>query len=86
MSSFTPPTVSWAWPTGSRLLDRLQLPRGISVVTNGQGGWTNEPYPWLGNIENLIEGTDYFLGGHFYQNLAPTVATSLTNAGYTLGP
>lgn len=94
MANFTPPTNFYGWPTGNRFIDRIQIDRGITVISNGMGGWTQTEFPYIGNIGNvnpitsvqndLVEGIDYFLGGHYYPNIPSDVATSLEAAGYIL--
>jgi hypothetical protein len=83
-TSYTPPTESYGWPTGSLLIDRLSIPRGLTVITDGHGGWYTDAFPYLGDIENLTEGVDYFMGGHVYE-IDCTTALSLYNAGFFPG-
>lgn len=80
---FEPPYIDYGWPTGNRLFDRIKIHRGICVVTDSAGGWQNIEFPWLGLIETLIDGQDYFLGGHIYP-VTQDIANSLITAGYTV--
>lgn len=84
MTAFTPPTVRYAWPTGDRLIDRIQLNRGVSIITDGAGGWITNEVPFLGDIEDLVEGRDYFMGGHVY-DIDDATAAALTAAGFIVG-
>ena len=83
MPIFTPPTVSYAWPTRDRLTSRLKVPRGIAVLTDGAGGWIENEFPYLGDLLDLVDGVDYFLGGHRYF-ISSALAASLRAAGYTV--
>ena len=38
----------------------------------------------LGDLDGLVDGEDYFLGGHVYE-VSDEVAAELTTAGYTVG-
>ena len=61
MPTFTPPTQQQGAATGDSLFDRYTVPVGLSVVrTNGV--FTTTPYPWLGDLVDLTEGSDFFLG------------------------
>lgn len=77
---YVTPSTPYPWPTGDRLTSRLNVPRGISVITDGHGGWTTTENPYLGVIRPLTEGVDYFLGGHTY-DIDPDVGLSLFSAG-----
>lgn len=89
-TTYTTPTTAYAWPTGTRLLDRVRITRGLCVITDGNGGWKTVEFPYLGDLgsvnpitsatEGLVEGTDYFLGGHNYAIDCAT-GLSLYNAG-----
>lgn len=79
-TTYTPPAESYGWPTRTRLLDRLAIPRGLSVITDGAGGWYTDAFPPLTTLQNLTEGTDYFVGGHEYF-IDCTTAQSLYNHG-----
>lgn len=83
MPSFTPPTQQQGVRTGDRLFDRYSFPVGQTVM-RVDGVWTTTPYPWLGDIADLTEGTDYFLGGRTYI-ISNDVAAELTAAGYETG-
>jgi hypothetical protein len=81
MPAFTPPTTSYPWPTGERLTSRLKVNRGLTVITDGNGGWTTTQFPWMGTLDGLVEGADYFLGGHLYF-ISDELAASLEAAGF----
>lgn len=78
------PTTEYPWPTGERLTSRLRIKRGLTVITDGQGGWTTTQFPYQGVLSPLVDGTDYFLGGHQYEIDCDT-ALSLYNAGFFPG-
>ena len=82
MPLFTPPTQKESVP-GDPLFSRYTIPVGLSVVKTG-GVFVTTPYPWLGEIAALVEGTDYFLGGRTYI-ISSTVADALTADGFTTG-
>lgn len=82
---YEPPTYLQGWPTGQPLIDRLRIPRGYTVVTDGNGGWNLVTSVWLGVIQNLTEGVDYFLGGHIYE-VSDELYASLTSPGPTPAP
>lgn len=84
MPTFTPPTQQQGVQRGDRLFDRYTVPVGLSVVKR-DGVFTTTPYPWLGEIADLTEGTDFFLGGRTYV-VSDAVAGELTAAGYTVVP
>jgi uncharacterized membrane protein YadS len=60
---------------------RYTIPVGVSVV-QVNGVYTEMPYPWLGTIAELEEGTTYFLGGRTYE-VSDEVATALAADGFT---
>lgn len=81
MPLFTPPTTtdhSDDWFFG-----RYAVTVGQSVV-KVNGVFTLMPYPWLGEIADLTEGTEWFQGGRTYV-ISPDVAAELTAAGFTTG-
>lgn len=83
MPLFRPPTVSQAMP-GDRLFSRYSaIPVGQSVVLR-DGTYRITPFPWLGEIAELTEGEDYFLGGHEYV-VSTDIADALTADGFTIG-
>lgn len=84
MPTFTPPTQQQGARTGDRLFDRYTVPVGQSVV-KVNGTFTTTPYPWLGDLDGLSEGTDYFLGGHGPYIISNDLAAELNAAGYTTG-
>jgi hypothetical protein len=66
--------------------------RGVTVYsTDGGTTWKQQVFPFIGDIGNndgingvpngLVEGTDYFLGGHTY-TITSAQQTILTNAGF----
>ena len=81
MPTFTPPTRNEG--SSDPFFGRYSIPVGQSVVKKN-GVYTTTPYPWLGDIASLTEGTDYFLGGRTY-TITEAVATALTADGYTTG-
>lgn len=80
MPSFTPPTRLEA--SSDPFFGRYSIPVGQSVV-KVDGVFTTTPYPWLGDLDGLVDGVDYFLGGRTY-TVSAEVATELTAAGYTV--
>ena len=83
MPTFTPPTQQQGAATGDSLFDRYTVPVGLSVVrTNGV--FTTTPYPWLGDLVDLTEGSDFFLGGRTYI-ISNDLAAELQAAGYETG-
>lgn len=82
MPTFETPTQQQGVRRGDRLFDRYTTPVGLSVL-KVDGMFTTVPYPWLGDLEGLTEGTDYFLGGRSYV-VTDAVAAELTAAGYTV--
>ena len=81
MPLFTPPTRLEA--SSDPFFGRYRIPVGESVV-RVNGTFTTQPYPWLGDLDGLVDGEDYFLGGHVYE-VSDEVAAELTTAGYTVG-
>lgn len=80
MPRFTPPTVEQGVRRGDRLFDRYTIPVGQSVV-KVDGTYTVVPYPWLGDLEGLQDGVDYFLGGRDY-TVSVDVALALEADGF----
>lgn len=79
MPTFTTPVVQEG--SDDPFFGRYLLNVGQSVVlTNGH--YTTTPYPWLGELVGLTEGTDYFLGGRTY-TVTSAVAAALNADGYT---
>lgn len=84
MPTFKGPTVDEGitGPGLNRLVARYKLARGETVINYGDGkGWQTVRFPWNGDLTNLTDGVDYFLGGHTY-TITTAQATDLTNAGY----
>ena len=79
MPTFTPPTRNEG--SSDFFFGRYSIPVGESVVKTG-GTYRTTPYPWLGDLAGLTEGTDYFLGGRTY-TITSAVATALQADGYT---
>lgn len=82
MPSFTPPTQQQGVASGDPLFSRYTVPVGLSVV-KVNGAFITQPFPWLGDIAHLSEGTDYFLGGRTYV-VTHAVAAELVAAGYSV--
>jgi hypothetical protein len=78
MPTFTPPTVNES--SSDHFFGRYSVPVGQSVVRT-DGVFQTTPYPWLGDLDGLTDGTDYFLGGHIY-TITDEVAAELIAAGY----
>lgn len=82
MPTFTPPTQSQA--VEDRFWGRYSVPVGISVLWNGST-FTDVPYPWLGELIDLVEGETWFQGGRVY-TVTSDVAAALNAAGYETTP
>ena len=80
MPSFTPPTIKQS-VGGDRLFSRYGTQVGQSVVKFGDT-YRLTPFPWLGDIADLTEGVDYFLGGRTYV-VTDAIATALEADGFT---
>lgn len=78
MPSFTPPTVLQS--SSDSFWGRYSIPVGQSVV-KVNGHFTLMPYPWLGELVDLTEGTDYFLGGRTYV-VTEDIAAALEGDGF----
>lgn len=83
MPSFTTPTQQQGVRSGDPLFDRYSFPVGLTVMRSG-ATWVTRPYPWLGEIADLAEGSDYFLGGRTYI-ISNDIAAELQAAGYETG-
>lgn len=90
MPSFTPPTRLEA--SSDHFFGRYSIPVGQSVV-RVNGTFITQPYPWLGDLADLTDGVDYFLGGHEYviddaiaAELEAAGFTTIPDAGYGVGP
>ena len=79
MPTFTPPVVQEG--SDDPFFGRYLTNVGQSVV-KANGHYATTPYPWLGELVDLTEGTDYFLGGRTY-TVTPAVAAALQADGYT---
>lgn len=82
MPTFTPPTRSEACE--DPFWGRFSTEVGVSVLWDG-ATYTSVPYPWLGELVNLVEGETWFQGGRTY-TITPAVAAALNAAGYTTAP
>lgn len=99
MSTFTPPSIPQqiddsffgrfgGIPTGlSVVISSQSIPFGTGAYGTsayGSGGrYITTPYPWLGDIANLVEGRDWFQGGRTY-TVTDAVAAALVASGYVL--
>lgn len=79
MPTFTPPTRLES--SSDHFFGRYSIPVGQSVVLVN-GHYTTMPYPWLGDLDGLVDGVGYFLGGHIYV-VTDAVATALEADGFT---
>lgn len=80
MPLFRPPTVNQS--SSDSFWGRYSIPVGQSVVKR-DGTYQLTPFPWLGEITDLKEGVDYFLGGHEYV-VSTDIASDLTADGFTV--
>lgn len=78
MPSFTPPIVQQG--SDDPFFGRYLTNAGVSVVWDGTT-FVAQPYPWLGEIQNLVEGKTWFQGGRVYQ-VDDITAGLLQNAGF----
>lgn len=83
MPLFTPP-VHQESVSGDRLFARFTMPTGASVVRVG-GVFRTQPYPWIGDLDGLTEGVDWFQGGRTYE-IDDALAAELSAAGFTVDP
>lgn len=79
MPTFTPPTRNER--SSDPFFGRYSIPVGQSVVKKN-GHYVLESYPWLGDLDGLELGVDYFLGGRTYA-VDSTVAAALNADGFT---
>jgi hypothetical protein len=79
MPSFTPPVVQQG--SDDPFFGRYLTNVGVSVVWNGTT-FVAQPYPWLGEIRDLVEGQTWFQGGRTYQ-VDDSTASLLQAAGFT---
>ena len=61
---------------------RYRTPAGQTVLLR-DGSYVTVPYPWMGELADLVAGTGYFLGGHTY-TITETLADALEADGYTV--
>lgn len=80
MPTFNPPTRMEG--SSDFFFGRYSVPVGESVV-KVNGTYTVTPYPWLGDIADLTDGEDYFLGGHVY-TVSDEIAAALVADGFTV--
>lgn len=81
MPTFTPPTVKQRMHATHPLLSRYSIDVGQSVVLR-DGAYQLTPFPWIGELEGLTEGTDYFMGGRTYV-ITSDIADALEGDGFT---
>lgn len=81
MPAFTPPTVGQPLDPLDRLFCRYSLRVGQSVLLR-DGTYEVTPYPWIGELEDLVEGEEYFLGGRTYE-VTDAIADALEADGFT---
>ena len=67
--------------SGDRFWSRYGVPVGQSVV-KVDGTYVLMPLPWQGDIQDLTEGVDYFLGGRTYV-ITDDTAAALNADGFT---
>lgn len=79
MPTFEPPTINQG--SDDYFFGRYSIPVGQSVLKRA-GHYVTVQTPWLGELDGLVDGTDYFLGGHIY-TVTPEVASALNADGYT---
>lgn len=75
---FTPPITHES--SNDFFFGRYKIPVGISVLWNGTT-FVNMPYPWLGELVDLVEGETWFQGGRTYHVSGDTY-DRLVAAGY----
>lgn len=75
---FTPPT-ALEYSTDF-FFGRFGVQVGLTVLKVADH-YVTSPYPWLGDLAPLTEGTDYFLGGRTYEVTLET-AIALQADGY----
>lgn len=82
MPTFTPPSVVIGCndPVFSKIFGGTST--GQSIV-KANGVFTLMPYPWLGDLVGLVEGTDWFCGGRTYW-VTDAVGSALAGAGFTV--
>lgn len=80
MPTFTPPTTRQPLDPHDRLFRRYFLEVGQSVVRR-DGIYQLTPFPWIGELEDLTEGVDYFMGGRTY-TVSDDVAAALDLDGF----
>jgi hypothetical protein len=78
MATFEPPTTDQF--SDDILFGRYAIKGGVSVLWNGTT-FVARPYPWLGEVVDLVEGETWFQGGRVY-TVTPAVAAALNAAGF----
>jgi hypothetical protein len=73
-----PPVVAEGPVADGPLFSRYKLYRGISILKNLDGSYSQVRYP---SLDELNASAAYYLGGHSY-TLTPQEVTDLTAAGY----
>lgn len=81
MPSFTPPTRQESM-SGFALWSRYGSKVGRSVLKRA-GIFTTVDMPWLGELIDMAEGVDFFLGGRTYP-VSDALAADLTADGFTV--
>lgn len=64
---------------------RYKIRVGVTLIKRN-GHYEEVQYPWLGELDGLVDGRDYFLGGHQYYDLPQEVIDDLIADGYDAGP
>lgn len=82
MPKFSPPTIKLPVGKGP-LLGRYTFDKGVSVVLV-EGQYVSIPYVEDDTIRPLVDGVDYFLGGHGPYEVTDEVALALQASGYAV--
>lgn len=83
MPTFTPPTFEEGINTKERPLCYFRLTQSTSVVRIS-GVLTSVRTPSADQLVGLVDGVDYFIGGHIYNNVSETVAAELEAGGFPI--
>lgn len=78
--TFTPPITHES--SSDIFWGRYKIPVGVSVLWNGTT-FVDTPYPWLGELVDLVEGVTWFQGGRTYHVSGETF-DRLAAAGYEI--
>jgi len=79
MVHFVPPTQDEGFANRGTW-SRYAFPVGKSIV-RVNGVLTLHPYPLSSDLDDLVQGVDYFIGGHEYE-VTTEVAAELAAAGF----